>query len=141
MAQTAGIIKGRDVKLFIGSGAGVVIDDQLDLTLNIQRDIQEITTKQSSGQWKEFMYNFKGATGTVSCYTSFDATEGVTEAFSYLNDGDTIALTFSTGTAGNAKWTCSALVTEIPYNFPKDGPAGFSINFTVTGAVTEGVDS
>lgn len=130
---TTGIIKGRDVKLYSG---GVVIDDQLDLTLNIQRDVQEITTKQSTGQWKEFMYNFQGATGTLSGYWSMDASEQVTQAFSDMTGATNVVLRWSTNVAGDFEYTATCLITEISKSYPKDGPATFSFNFTVTGAVT-----
>ncbi len=130
---TTGVIKGREVKLFTG---GVVIDDQLDLTLNIQRDIQEITTKQSSGLWKEYIYNFQGATGTLSGYFSMDATEGVSHAITDLTGGTTVALKWTTDVVGDYEFTANALIREVSLNFPKDGPATFSFNFTVTGAVS-----
>lgn len=129
---TTGIIKGRDIKLYSG---GIVIDDQLDLTLNIQRDIQEITTKQSTGQWKEFMYNFQGATGTLSGYWSMDATESVKLAFDDMKAGTAVVLKWSTTVVGDFEYTATALITEISKSFPKDGPATFSLNFTVSGAV------
>ncbi len=131
---TAGIIKGRDVKIYF---ATVVVDDQVDLSLNVSADLLEITTKQSSGYWKEFTKNLQGATGSVNGYYSMDATEGVTQALSDLVAGTSLAVVMKTGVSGDDELAFSAIINSIDLAYPLTGIATFSFAFTVTGAITE----
>jgi hypothetical protein len=138
MAQQAGIIQGRLIKLFVG---GTAIDDQLDSSLSISADMDEITTKLSTAQWKEFLPSFKGATGSVSGYISFDAAEQVTEAVAAITAGTLLTLLFSTANTGDATWGASAYANNVNIEFPKDGPASFSFDYQITGAIAEAVVS
>lgn len=131
---TSGIVQGRLVKLYLDT---VVIDDQLDCSLTISSDMDEVTTKLSTAQWKEFLPSFKGATGSVSGYISFDATEQVTQAVADITAGTQVALLFSTAVTGDATWAANAYTSNVDIQFPKDGPATFSFDYQITGAITE----
>lgn len=135
MAQTAGVIRGRIMKLFIGTA---VLEDQLDSTLELTRDVDETTTKDS-GEAKTFDYGRYTGTGTVSGYLAFDATEGVTQAIADLKDGTSVVLLWDTETSLNATYSSSALITNASVTFPNEGIATYSFSYQFTGAFTESV--
>ncbi len=135
MAQTAGVIRGRIMKLFIG---GVVLEDQLDSSLELTRDIDETTTKDS-GEAKTFDFGRYTGTGTVSGYLAFDATEGVTQSIADLTGGTTVTLLYDTETTGNATYSASALISNVSVTFPNEGIATFSFSYQFSGAFTESV--
>lgn len=137
MAST-GIIQGRLMKVNIG---GVVLDDQLDTNISVSADMDEITTKLSTGQWKEFLPSFKGATASASGYVSFDATEGISEAFAAITAGTALTFLLSTGVTGDTTYSASAYLTTWNVDAPKDGIMGFSFDYQITGAITEGTVS
>ena len=138
MAQQAGIIQGRLLKMYVG---GTVLEDQLDSGWTITMDTSETTTKDNSNRAKTFQSDYYGVTGTCSGYVAFDATEGLTQAVAALKAGDAVTLLWDTGTAGNATYSFSAIPSNVNAQFPKDGPASFSFDYQGTGAFTESTTS
>jgi hypothetical protein len=132
---TTGIIQGRLMKVNIG---GVVLDDQLDTNISMTSDMDEVTTK-NSGNYKAFLPSFVGATASASGYISFDAVEGISEAFAAIKAGTPLTFLLSTGVTGDATFTSSAFLTTWNVDFPKDGIAGFSFDYQFTGEPIEGV--
>lgn len=134
MAQTAGVIRGRILKLYIDT---VVLEDQLDTSFTLTADIDETTTKDTAGDTKTFDYGRYSGTGSVSGRVAFDATEGVTQALATITSGSTVVLLWDTGTSGNATYSSTALMTSANINFPSEGIADYSFDFQFSGAFTE----
>lgn len=137
MAQTAGVIRGRIIKAFVN---GTVFGDQLDSSLELTRDIDETTTKES-GDAKTFDYGRYTGTGTISGYLSFDASEGITQAITDLKNATVITLLWDTETSGNATYGSNAYITNLSLSFPNEGIATFSISYQFSGAFTESTTS
>ena len=136
MAQTAGIIRGRLVNLNIG---GVVIDNQMDSEFELTRDIDEITTKASSGDAKEYDYGRYSGTGSVSFRYAFDATEGLTQAITDIKAGTVLVGLWTTEIAANATFGASLLVSSVRLSLPSEGHGECSISYQMSGEFTEGV--
>ncbi len=134
MAQTAGIIRGRLVSLNID---GTVIDNQLDSSFELTRDVDEITTKQSTGDAKEYDYGRYTGTGSANFRLAFDATEGLTQSVADLKAGTIVPGLWTTGTAANATYAASLLVSSVSVNFPSEGHADVSMSYQMTGEFTE----
>ena len=134
MAQTAGIIPGRILKMYIDT---VVLEDQIDTSFTLTMDTSETTTKDNSNRAKTFQSDYWTGTATVSGYLAFDATEGVTQAIAALKAGTATTLLWDTGTTGNATYSSSSIPTNVNVNMPKDGPGSFSFDFQFTGDFTE----
>lgn len=138
MAQQAGIIQGRILKVFINT---VELDNQLDSSFTLTMDTSETTTKQNTGKAKTFQTDFYTGTGNCSGYVSFDATEGLTQAISDLKTGDAVTILWDTETTGNATYSSSVLVTSVNVTAPKDGPMAYSFDWQFTGQFTEATSS
>lgn len=135
MAQTTGIIRGRLVKVNINS---VALDDQMDSEITITSEMNDTTTKQSTAQWREFLPSYKSATGSCSGYISFDATEGISQAFADIVAGTALTVLFTTGTTSDTTYSASGYLTTWSLSFPMEGVAAYSFDYQITGAITEG---
>ena len=127
------IIRGQ---LLAFSWGGVQVEDQIDGEITFESDMDEATSKDSSGNWRDFLYGLKGWSG--SCTINYDpvATEGVDEAIDELIAGTTATLLFTTGVTSNREWTGTALVQNVSIQAPLSGPATASIQFQGTGTPT-----
>ena len=134
MAQTAGIIPGRIISMYID---GVILEDQIDTSFSLSMDTSETTTKENTNRGKTFQSDFWTGTATVSGYIAFDATEGLTQAIAALKAGTEVTLLWESTTAGNANYSSSSIPTGVNVNWPKDGPGDFSFDFQFTGDFTE----
>lgn len=135
MAQTAGIIPGRIMKMFVG---GTVLEDQIDTNFSISMDTSETTTKDdSTTRAKKFQSDFYTGTANVSGYVAFDATLGVTQALTAIKAGAAVTLLWSSAITADATYSSSAIPTNVNVTFPKDGPGSFSFDYQFTGALTE----
>ena len=132
---TSGIVRGQLVKFQV---ATVTVDDQTESSLSLTTGVSEVTTKQSSGKFKEFLSDYTEGTGTVSGYYSADATEGVSQAFSDLTTGDAIAILFTTEATGDNTYGGSAILTQVDISHPLEGPSSYSFSYQLTGTITEG---
>lgn len=131
---TTGIVRGQLIKFQVST---VTVDDQLESSLSITRGVSDVTTKQSTGKWKEFLSDYLEATGTVSGYYSRDATEGVSQAFSDITTGDAIAILFTTEATGDDTYGANAILTSVELSAPLEGPASYNFSYQITGAITE----
>lgn len=138
MAQQAGIIQGRLLSLYIG---GTLLEDQIDSSFTLTRDVSETTTKESTGQAKTYQADYFTGTGTVAGLLAFDASEGVTEAIAKLEAGAAVTLLWDTGTTGNATYSSSAIPTNVNVSMPKDGPGTWSFDYQFTGVFTDSTTS
>lgn len=132
---TSGQIQGRLVTVLVNSTA---LDDQMDSEISIELELDDATTKLSTNQWREFLPSYKSATGSCQGNISWDATEGVSEAFSDITTPTLITVLFSTEVSGDTTYAASAYMTNWTLSFPTSGMATYSYSYQLTGAITEG---
>ena len=103
---------------------GVTATEIRNWTMDLTQDIYDVTSYSSNG-WKEFVAGLKGATG------SYESVGDTVETV-----GSKAACVFNTGGTGDPSITADILVTNVNYNVPVDGEVGYSVDFTVCGAIT-----
>lgn len=106
--------------------------------LDLVRDMIDVTTKDSTGNAKEYIPGEKGATISVegkwdeagSAYT-------LTEIITAWNNGTSLAFIFGDDASGAMIFTGSAYISNFSCSAPKNGEATWSLSLQVTGVVTQ----
>ncbi|MCR9252291.1 MAG: phage tail protein [bacterium] len=126
-------VRGQVLAWSVG---GVQVEDQTDSEISFELEMDDFTSKDSTGNWKEFLPGLKSWSG--SCSGTYDptATEGADESIDDLIAGTALTVLFTTGTTGNRQWTGTAYITSANIQAPLTGPATYSISFQGTGVPT-----
>lgn len=131
---TPTVIQGRLLKVYIND---VVLENQLDSTIDIQSDMDE-TTSKNSGSWKTYLPSWIGGTASVSAYLKWDSVvEGASQALGYVKNGTLITIMFSTEVTGDKSYSANAYVSSWSMSAAKDGISQLTFNYQITGEVTE----
>lgn len=117
---------------------GVQLTALLSNSMEFSADMIDVTTKDSTGQFKEYLAGEKGGTATAEALYDPAAAEGFSEAFADLVAGTT--LTVYWGETGNTEtyYSCEALIERIRIDGPKNEAASWSVDLRFTGKPTEG---
>ena len=117
------------------SGTPTDVADLREWSLNIDRDLFEISTFGSSG-WREFQQNLNGASGSISGYWNVEASSAMkTIQDQILNQSAAATAEFWVEAAGNNGYTAEVFVTSLSPSAAVDGIVTFAADLTVTGAV------
>lgn len=129
------LINGTNLTIKVG---GVALLKATTASLELSVDLPDATTKDSAG-WSEFFAGVRGFTlssdGLVD-YTT-DAKVETDELVALLIARSAVAVTFSTATSGDMLLSGNAFITSISQTADMESPAGFSVSFQGTGALTQ----
>lgn len=107
--------------------------------IDFARDMIDVTTKDSTGNAKEYIPGEKGA--TISAEGKWDeATSNytLTELFAAFDAGTALAFVFGGLVSGDITYSGSAYLSAFNATAPKNGEATWSATLQVTGVVTAG---
>jgi TP901-1 family phage major tail protein len=128
------IIRGQVLAWSVG---GTQIEDQTEGEISFEADMDEVTTKDSTGNYKEFLPGLKGWSGSLSGnYDPLETVEGADDAIDDIIAGTSLTVLFATATATNRQWTGTAFVSSVSLTAPLSGPATYSIQFQGSGVPT-----
>jgi len=115
----------------------VLVTAETDSNMNFTVDMLDITTKASTGKWKEFIPGEK--TGTVSVTALYDSTdaEGFTQAFADMDNGTSLAIQWGEVTTGEKFYTATGYISNLSVSGPKNEPASYSFDAQITGQPAE----
>jgi predicted secreted protein len=129
------LINGTNLTIKVG---GVALLKATTASLELSVDLPDATTKDSAG-WSEFFAGVRGFTlssdGLVDYAT--DAKVETDELVALLIARSAVAVEFSTATSGDMKLNGNAFITSISQTADMESPAGFSVSFQGTGALTQ----
>jgi predicted secreted protein len=133
---------GHDYVLKVGSTSTTdQIDNLLTNGISRSRDTRDVTTKNSTGNWREFKVTYKNAEIQFEGIYTEDATGivsfGVLEG--YWDDAIEIYWEYGSGVTGSRKETGRGYIISLERNDGQDDNSGFSGTIKVTGDVTVGV--
>lgn len=110
-----------------------LVSNSIDFT----RDMIDVTTKDSTGNAKEFIPGEKGA--TISCEGKWDeATSNYTlsELFAAFDAGTSLAFIFGGLVNGDIIYEGNCYISAFNASAPKNGEATWSATLQVTGVVS-----
>jgi predicted secreted protein len=129
------LINGTNLTIKVG---GVALLKATTASLELSVDLPDATTKDSAG-WSEFFAGVRSFTlssdGLVDYAT--DAKVETDELVALLIARTAVLVEFSTATAGDMKLSGNAFITSISQTADMESPAGFSVSFQGTGALTQ----
>jgi predicted secreted protein len=137
-----GLINGTNLVIKVGTSSlnAVPLLKATSASLELSVDMPDATTKDSAG-WSEFFAGVRSWTlssdGLVDYATSTSVETD--ELVAMLIARTPMYVEFATGTTGDMKLSGSAYVTSISQTADKESPAGFSVSFQGTGALTQAV--
>jgi predicted secreted protein len=131
------LINGTNLTIKVGSPANSLLK-ATTASLELSVDLPEATTKDSAG-WSEFFAGVRSWTlssdGLVDYATGSQVETD--ELVAMLIARTAVIVEFSTATSGDMKLTGNAFVTSISQTADMESPAGFSVSFQGTGALTQ----
>jgi len=117
-------------------GTPTEVADLREWSLNIDRDLFEISTFGSSG-WRDFQQNLNGASGSVSGYWNVENSSSMkTIQDNILNQSAAATAEFWVENSSGWGYTAEVFVTSISPSAAVDGIVTFAADLTITGAVT-----
>ena len=132
------LINGTNLTIKIGTPPGAALLKATPASIELSVDLPDATTKDSAG-WSEFFAGVRSWTlssdGLID-YAS-DAKVETDELVTMLINRTAVIVEFSTATSGDMKLTGSAFITSISQTADMESPAGFSVSFQGTGALTQ----
>ncbi len=132
------LINGTNLTIKIGTPPGAALLKATTASIELSVDLPDATTKDSAG-WSEFFAGVRSWTlssdGLID-YAS-DAKVETDELVTMLINRTAVIVEFSTATSGDMKLTGSAFITSISQTADMESPAGFSVSFQGTGALTQ----
>lgn len=130
------LINGTNLVIKVG---GVPIMKATTASLELSVDMPDATTKDSQG-WAEFFAGVRSFTlssdGLIDYATS--ASVETDELVAMLIARSTVAVTFSTSTAGDMVLSGNAYITSISQTADMESPSGYSVSFQGTGTLSQG---
>jgi TP901-1 family phage major tail protein len=129
---------GRVVALSIGGSTftGVTSDD-IDFT----RDMVDVTDKDSSGSWKEFLPGEKETTITFEALYDKSGTYSLDQVFNAMNNGELVAWVYAGSEASQTSFSGSGYVDNVKWTNGKNDASGVSGSIKPTGVVTRSTTS
>lgn len=118
------------------AGTPTEVADLREWSLNIDRDLFEISTFGSSG-WREFQQNLNGAQGSIAGYWNVQSSSSMkTIQDNILNQSAAATAEFWIDSTDTNGYTAEVFVTSLSPAAAVDGIVAFSADLTVTGAVS-----
>ncbi|HMA78192.1 MAG TPA: phage tail tube protein [Candidatus Paceibacterota bacterium] len=136
MAQTTGIMNGTDLSVYFNAtdGSETVIAHATECSISISEDARDTTTKQSSG-WRELLEGLRSWSVSTSHLFAEDASNGLQEIWSELNNRAEVSLLFTNENTGDYRWNGRARIASIEKNAGTEDNVTYSVTFEGTGAL------
>lgn len=130
---TTGILNGTLMALYIG---GVKIANLTANSMQLSRPSRE-TANKDTGNWstkkhKRATWGFSG-----SAFFAFDAGYGYSNLYAALIAGTELTVMTSSEVLGDKKYWGTAIITDLPAEFPDDENSSFNITLEGTGTLYE----
>ena len=134
------IIKGDDLRIEVGeSGSEKKIYASTGCEFGGSSDFLEAIHKDNTGKWKE--YEPDKLSASLSCESLFVMSEAssasVHDMWQYMADGTVVNFKFTTGEVGDVEYSGTCFVKDVKMNAPAGDNATASVEFQITGVVTQ----
>lgn len=133
MAST-GVNNGTLVGIYTG---GTLQNYSTNASLSLSMDTRETTSKDTTGNAKDFKPT--RYTGTISGDFLFaeDATQAYGDLFTQFIAGTTATIKYSTNVTGDLEYSFTGFITSMDREAPDADNETFSVTWQISGAVTE----
>lgn len=127
---------GTSWKIYVGS-TGTVISNITKVQMSVGRDMIDVTTKDSN-HWKEVLPGLKNGKFTFDGYADYAASGyKPSDLFTALDAGTSLAFILYDGVSGDKQYQASGYLNKCDIDTGTEDAVKFSIEATVTGAMTQ----
>ena len=108
--------------------------------MDIDADMAEATTGDSTNQYKEYVPMYKGMTFSVDgLYDPDTSNESVLDIITLLKNGTKFTAIYGGIVAGDEYQAADAYITHVGRTGPYDDLSGYTVDVQVTGEPTSGI--
>lgn len=118
----------------------VQVDNLMDVSLTLNKQVIEVTTKDSN-YWREILPSIRSASLSFTAVVDYTASEGWAEIYADYVSQTAVSWEFTTDDTGDSTLSGSAHITSIEKTGPMTGAAQYSVTMEVTGAITIGTEA
>lgn len=137
--MTTGVVNGTNLRVYKG---GVAIGRATTCNLNVSTDMREILDKDNTGGFRQYTPGAISGTMSTDGFVAFDsANETVGDLFTALSSKSLVVCRFTTDEAGDNYWEASAYVSTFGLSAAVEDNSTYSVEFQLTGAITQGTES
>jgi TP901-1 family phage major tail protein len=135
MAQTAGVMNGTDMAVYVSTtdGSEALVAHATECSISFSEDPRDITTKDSGG-YRELLEGLRSFSISSSHLHAEDDTTNIDDLFTAWTSRVPVFVLFTTNNAGDKQWNCKCRVTSIEVNAGTEDNVTYSVSFEGTGA-------
>ena len=122
--------------VYIVTAEGFKYAGQTSASADLVADMIEVTTKDSTGAYKEFIYGEKTGTISVEGLNDWADSDSVSRPLGQWINNTQVTVLFGYESGGK-QLSCEALISNVSITGAKNEAAGYSATLQITGAVTE----
>lgn len=115
---------------------GSIINLQTECSISLSREVSDVSTKDSTNNYKEVIPRQKSGSISFSILHDEDATYNAQDLWTIFDNGTESEVTFTTGTTGDYEFTADAFLSSLEMNAGTEDNVTVSGTFELTGDIT-----
>ena len=115
---------------------GTGINLQTECSISLSREVADVSTKDSTNNYKEVIPRQKSGSISFSVLHDEDATYNAQDLWTLFDNGTESTVTFTTGTTGDYEFSASAYLSSLEMNAGTEDNVTLSGTFELTGDIT-----
>ena len=115
---------------------GTGINLQTECSISLSREVADVSTKDSTNNYKEVIPRQKSGSISFSVLHDEDATYNAQDLWTLFDNGTESTVTFTTGTTGHYEFSASAYLSSLEMNAGTEDNVTLSGTFELTGDIT-----
>ena len=127
------VVNGTNLVISLG---GTVIANAQEVSLTLNHDVIDVTTKDSAGV-RELIAGQKSGAMSVSGLQEYSGANGIKLLADTFDTGAAVALIFDQVATGGNTFTASGILTSLEMSGGTDDAPTYSASFELTGAISK----
>lgn len=115
---------------------GTGINLQTECSISLSREVADISTKDSTNNYKEVIPRQKSGSISFSILHDEAATYNAQDLWTLFDNGTESTVTFTTGTTGDYEFSAAAYLSSLEMNAGTEDNVTLSGTFELTGDIT-----
>ena len=140
--MTTKVLNGRLMRATFNGEAAIYAEQS---SITITAETRTTANKDVTGGWNTKETGQKDWTGSCNGQYSHDSAVGSTNEaranaeafFDMVSLGDLLDIEFTTGVAGDTKYSGKAIITSLQFDFPNNDNATYSVSFEGSGELSK----
>ena len=127
------VVNGTNLIITLG---GTAIANAQEVSLSLNHDVIDVTTKDSAGN-RELIPGQKSGSMSCSGLQEFSGSNGIKALTATFNTGAAVALVFDQVATSGETFSANGILTSLEISGGTDDAPTYSASFELTGAITK----